>query len=111
MRAGRAYIENHGAVAQLGERVVRNDEVVGSIPIGSTIPFFCLSACFSSRRNFLGAVSSPDRRIAAIYAKTPDKGLATFVWRFVFFTVSDVISASIKTWQYAFMPHIVPSRF
>ena len=25
-----------GAVAQLGERVVRNDEVVGSIPIGST---------------------------------------------------------------------------
>ena len=26
-----------GAVAQLGERVVRNDEVVGSIPIGSTI--------------------------------------------------------------------------
>ncbi len=28
-----------GAVAQLGERVVRNDEVVGSIPIGSTISF------------------------------------------------------------------------
>ena len=27
----------NGAVAQLGERVVRNDEVVGSIPIGSTI--------------------------------------------------------------------------
>lgn len=27
---------HHGAVAQLGERVVRNDEVVGSIPIGST---------------------------------------------------------------------------
>ena len=26
-----------GAVAQLGERVVRNDEVVGSIPICSTI--------------------------------------------------------------------------
>jgi hypothetical protein len=26
-----------GAVAQLEERVVRNDEVVGSIPIGSTI--------------------------------------------------------------------------
>ncbi len=25
-----------GVVAQLGERVVRNDEVVGSIPIGST---------------------------------------------------------------------------
>ena len=27
-----------GAVAQLGERVVRNDEVRGSIPLGSTIP-------------------------------------------------------------------------
>ena len=26
-----------GAVAQLGERVVRNDEVSGSIPLGSTI--------------------------------------------------------------------------
>ena len=28
-----------GDVAQLGERVVRNDEVVGSIPIISTNPF------------------------------------------------------------------------
>ena len=27
----------NGAVAQLGERVVRNDEVSGSIPLGSTI--------------------------------------------------------------------------
>ena len=26
----------NGAVAQLGERVVRNDEVRGSIPLGST---------------------------------------------------------------------------
>jgi hypothetical protein len=26
----------NGAVAQLGERVVRNDEVSGSIPLGST---------------------------------------------------------------------------
>jgi hypothetical protein len=26
----------HGAIAQLGERVVRNDEVGGSIPPGST---------------------------------------------------------------------------
>ncbi len=29
-----------GAVAQLGERVVRNDEVSGSIPLGSTIFFW-----------------------------------------------------------------------
>ena len=26
----------HGAIAQLGERVVRNDEAVGSIPTSST---------------------------------------------------------------------------
>jgi hypothetical protein len=28
-----------GAIAQLGERIVRNDEVVGSIPTSSTIFF------------------------------------------------------------------------
>jgi hypothetical protein len=28
-----------GAIAQLGERVVRNDEAVGSIPTSSTIVF------------------------------------------------------------------------
>lgn len=33
---GYATSRADGAVAQLGERVVRNDEVVGSIPIGST---------------------------------------------------------------------------
>ncbi len=33
---GWVKVAGHGAVAQLGERVVRNDEVVGSIPIGST---------------------------------------------------------------------------
>ena len=27
----------NGAIAQLGERIVRNDEVVGSIPTSSTI--------------------------------------------------------------------------
>ena len=29
-------LRTHGAVAQLGERLVRNEEVVGSIPISST---------------------------------------------------------------------------
>jgi hypothetical protein len=29
----------HGAIAQLGERIVRNDEVVGSIPTSSTNSF------------------------------------------------------------------------
>ena len=30
-------IQTCGAIAQLGERIVRNDEVVGSIPTSSTI--------------------------------------------------------------------------
>ena len=30
-------VGNSGAVAQLGERLVRNEEVVGSIPISSTV--------------------------------------------------------------------------
>ncbi len=33
----RLEAEAFGAVAQLGERVVRNDEVSGSIPLSSTI--------------------------------------------------------------------------
>src|SRR3546814_2732338 len=33
-----AYTTLTGAVAQLGERIVRNDEVRGSIPLGSTTP-------------------------------------------------------------------------
>ncbi len=36
----RICVQPHfGAVAQLGERLVRNEEVVGSIPISSTHPF------------------------------------------------------------------------
>jgi hypothetical protein len=34
----RALFRTGGAVAQLGERLVRNEEVVGSIPISSTNP-------------------------------------------------------------------------
>ncbi len=39
---------NHtsGVVAQLGERVVRNDEVVGSIPIDSTISKYLRHVAF-----------------------------------------------------------------
>src|SRR3546814_220321 len=37
-----AYTTLTGAVAQLGERIVRNDEVRGSIPLGSTTPIGCL---------------------------------------------------------------------
>ena len=38
-----------GAVAQLGERVVRNDEVRGSIPLGSTINFSGFSISYPIR--------------------------------------------------------------
>jgi hypothetical protein len=38
-----------GAIAQLGERIVRNDEVVGSIPTSSTISFNYLAPSFSSQ--------------------------------------------------------------
>ena len=47
-----------GAIAQLGERIVRNDEVVGSIPTSSTnllkyLPTF--SAVFDQRKTrFIG---------------------------------------------------------
>ena len=37
-----------GAIAQLGERIVRNDEVVGSIPTSSTKSFSNLQAAFSN---------------------------------------------------------------
>ncbi len=38
-KASKAVARPHlrGAIAQLGERIVRNDEVVGSIPTSSTI--------------------------------------------------------------------------
>jgi hypothetical protein len=37
-----------GAIAQLGERIVRNDEVVGSIPTSSTNPFNNFQSCFQA---------------------------------------------------------------
>jgi hypothetical protein len=37
-----------GAIAQLGERIVRNDEVVGSIPTSSTKSFNYLAPSFCS---------------------------------------------------------------
>jgi hypothetical protein len=37
-----------GAIAQLGERIVRNDEVVGSIPTSSTKSFNHLRSLFLS---------------------------------------------------------------
>ena len=45
-----------GAVAQLGERLLCKQEVVGSIPIGSTIKW---SKPFCSRK---GAQAAPDKR-------------------------------------------------
>ena len=44
-----SFVLTRGAIAQLGERIVRNDEVVGSIPTSSTIVFKHLE--WSSRQN------------------------------------------------------------
>ena len=38
-RRGAAEAATFGAVAQLGERLICNQEVVGSIPISSTKPY------------------------------------------------------------------------
>ncbi len=40
---------SRGAIAQLGERIVRNDEVVGSIPTSSTKSFNYLAPSFCSQ--------------------------------------------------------------
>ncbi len=38
------FLQSSGAVAQLGERLVRNEEATGSIPVSSTIfPITCRS--------------------------------------------------------------------
>ena len=42
-----------GAIAQLGERIVRNDEVGGSIPPGSTSPRSLLELRQVTLRSFL----------------------------------------------------------
>ena len=52
-----------GAVAQLGERVVRNDEVRGSIPLGSTIPHFrVVVAANALKVKVISAARQPDSR-------------------------------------------------
>jgi hypothetical protein len=42
----RFLTHRQGAIAQLGERIVRNDEVVGSIPTSSTNSFDLLALPF-----------------------------------------------------------------
>ena len=42
-----------GAIAQLGERIVRNDEVVGSIPTSSTIFNLVFSTTHNLAENFV----------------------------------------------------------
>ena len=56
-RPGSIINPNHGAIAQLGERLLCKQEVTGSIPVGSTRSFpecsvkglpFTLRFCFSA---------------------------------------------------------------
>src|SRR5712671_2343602 len=50
LRATVTFVALGGAIAQLGERVVRNDEVGGSIPPGSTIRLLKLRRTSPSAR-------------------------------------------------------------
>jgi hypothetical protein len=56
-----------GAVAQLGERLVRNEEVRGSIPLSSTIP--CMRA---RRRGHLTNGPSRKQELYEINRRSPD---------------------------------------
>ena len=72
----------HGAVAQSGERSVRNAEVRGSIPLGSTILFVSRQVRLRSRlrRGGAGAPARNSRACAALVARL---GLRLFLgcWR------------------------------
>ena len=46
-------VHESGAIAQLGERIVRNDEVVGSIPTSSTIFNLVCSTTYSLVEHFV----------------------------------------------------------
>jgi hypothetical protein len=63
----------HGAIAQLGERIVRNDEVVGSIPTSSTIKYLKTKASTTSIPELTLTNLTVPRRLkpwylAAVYA-------------------------------------------
>ena len=66
-------LPSDGAVAQLGERLVRNEEVVGSIPISSTDSVF---GCFmrSSPARLYVAQPRQIRKEAAVGYRTCDAG-------------------------------------
>ena len=51
--------EARGGVAQLGERIVRNDEVAGSIPVSSTINSLALIPRSRRLPGTLGLQGSP----------------------------------------------------
>ena len=55
VRCGDAKMNDvlRGAVAQLGERIVRNDEAAGSIPASSTIFSIACGTCPTSQGSFV----------------------------------------------------------
>ena len=57
------FERSFGAVAQLGERSVRNAEVVGSIPIGSTLWYIVLSMFLGSSGVNTGELSGVSAEI------------------------------------------------
>ncbi len=72
-------IQGDGAVAQLGERVVRNDEVRGSIPLGSTTlrPYSLISRQSAARTPPMGRPIRGRRAVAL--ANPPGSGAGPFL--------------------------------
>jgi hypothetical protein len=76
----------YGAIAQLGERIVRNDEVVGSIPTSSTNPTNFYSITYSQSNSLVPFLY---RRLTEQRSRLPSR------W---------------SLWGSLFMPAIPPDR-
>jgi hypothetical protein len=50
---------NEGAIAQLGERLLCKQEVIGSIPIGSTTGRYACSTCRTEQHSFHHLAKAP----------------------------------------------------
>ena len=61
--APRGASTDHGAIAQLGERLVCNQKVTGSIPVGSTSSAACLPNVRARSRDGSHRESSPERAL------------------------------------------------
>jgi putative endonuclease len=56
-------ILKYGAVAQLGERLVRNQQVRGSIPLSSTMYYVYVLESLKDGKYYIGVTKDVDRRL------------------------------------------------